>query len=65
MVMELVEGQSLRSRSNDRGPMPIADCQRIALQLAEALAVAHRQRVVHGDIRPWRTCCWTSRGTPS
>src|SRR3954471_8766099 len=52
VVMELVEGQSLRSRLNDRGPMPVADCQRIALQLAEALTVAHRQRVIHGDIRP-------------
>ena len=52
VVMELVEGQSLRSRLNDRGPLPVADCQRIALQLAEALAVAHRQRVIHGDIRP-------------
>ena len=52
VVMELVEGQSLRSRLNERGPMPVADCQRIALQLAEALAVAHRQRVIHGDIRP-------------
>src|SRR5207247_1528904 len=30
----------------------VADCQRIALQLAEALTVAHRQRVIHGDIRP-------------
>jgi serine/threonine-protein kinase len=52
VVMELVEGQSLRSRLNDRGPLPVADCQRIALQLAEALVLAHRQRVIHGDIRP-------------
>ena len=52
VVMELVEGQSLRSRLNDRGPMSVADSQRIALQLTEALAVAHRQRVIHGDIRP-------------
>lgn len=52
VVMELVEGQSLRGRLNDRGPMSVADSQRIALQLTEALAVAHRQRVIHGDIRP-------------
>jgi serine/threonine-protein kinase len=52
VVMELVEGQSLRARLAERGPLPIADCQRIATQLADALAVAHRQRVVHGDIRP-------------
>ncbi|HZO25589.1 MAG TPA: protein kinase [Chloroflexota bacterium] len=52
VVMELVEGQSLRSRLSDRGPMSVQDCQRLALQLTEALAVAHRQRVIHGDIRP-------------
>lgn len=52
VVMELVEGQSLRSRINDRGPLPIADAQRLALQMAEALATAHRQRVIHGDLRP-------------
>jgi hypothetical protein len=52
VVMELVEGQSLRSRLSERGPLPVSDCQRLALQLTEALAVAHRQRVIHGDIRP-------------
>ena len=52
VVMELVEGQSLRTRLHERGPLTVADCQRIALQLAEALQIAHRQRVVHGDIRP-------------
>ncbi|MCC7371100.1 MAG: protein kinase [Chloroflexi bacterium] len=52
VVMELVEGQSLRSRINERGPLPIPDAQRLALQLAEALATAHRQRVIHGDLRP-------------
>jgi serine/threonine-protein kinase len=52
VVMELVEGQSLRSRLNERGPLSVEDSQRLALQLAEALVVAHRQRVIHGDIRP-------------
>ena len=52
VVMELVEGHSLRARLNERGPLPIADSQRIALQLAEGLALAHRQGVIHGDIRP-------------
>ncbi|MFN8635047.1 MAG: protein kinase [Chloroflexota bacterium] len=52
VVMELVSGQSLRSRLNERGPLSIADSQRIALQLAEALTVAHQQGVIHGDLRP-------------
>jgi len=32
--------------------LPIPDCQRLSLQLADALAMAHRQRIIHGDIRP-------------
>src|SRR3954471_24205460 len=51
VVMELVEGPSLRARLS-RGAVPIGDCQRQALQLADALATAHRQRIIHGDIRP-------------
>ena len=51
VVMELVEGPSLRARL-DRGTVPIADCQRLSMQLADALAAAHRQRIIHGDIRP-------------
>jgi serine/threonine-protein kinase len=52
VVMELVDGQSLRSRLTERGPLPVADAHKIATQLAEALVLAHRQRVIHGDIRP-------------
>ena len=51
VVMEMVEGPSLRARLS-RGTVPIADCQRLASQLADALTAAHRQRIIHGDIRP-------------
>ncbi len=51
VVMELVEGPSLRARLS-RGAVPIADCQRLSVQLADALSTAHRQRIIHGDIRP-------------
>lgn len=52
VVMELVEGVSLRERLARRGPLTVADGQRLALQLADALTTAHRQGVVHGDLRP-------------
>lgn len=52
VVMELVEGESLRARLARRGPLTVPDCQRLALQLADALSMAHRQGVVHGDLRP-------------
>ncbi len=51
LVMELVEGQPLeRIISNGSVPYPTA-CQ-WAGHVAEALAVAHRRAVIHGDIKP-------------
>ncbi|MCC6174708.1 MAG: protein kinase [Chloroflexi bacterium] len=52
VVTELVDGTNLRARLDDKGPLAIRDVQRLAGQLADALATAHHQRVVHGDIRP-------------
>ena len=46
LVMEYVEGPMLK------GPMPLADAQRLALQIAEALAAAHRKGIVHRDLKP-------------
>jgi len=37
LVMEYVEGQPLR------GPMPVAQALRLAIQIADALAAAHRK----------------------
>lgn len=50
LVMEYVEGTTLRERLKE--PLPLKDLLRIALQCAEALAVAHAKRLVHRDIKP-------------
>ena len=54
IVMELVEGLTLRvlSDGSDEGPVSIEEIVRIAIQVASALHVAHAAGVVHRDIKP-------------
>lgn len=50
LVMEYVEGESLRGRV--REPLPLKDFFAIATQSCEALIAAHGNGVVHRDIKP-------------
>jgi serine/threonine-protein kinase len=51
-VMPYVAGASLRERLEREGPLPVADAVRIAREVAEALDHAHREGIVHRDIKP-------------
>src|SRR5438132_6670830 len=51
LVMELLDGESLADRLA-KGPLPLADVLKYGVQIAEALGKAHREGVVHRDLKP-------------
>src|SRR5262245_3848966 len=51
-VMPYVQGGSLRTRLKRETQLPVPDAIRIATEIANALDYAHRQGVIHRDIKP-------------
>ena len=52
LVMELIDGDTLKQHVVQQGPMPVEDFLLIAKQLTGALLESHRQNIVHRDIKP-------------
>src|SRR5919199_644415 len=52
IAMEYLDGRSLKELITSRGPAPIHVAVDYARQILAALRVAHRQGVVHRDIKP-------------
>ncbi|MGB7326469.1 MAG: serine/threonine-protein kinase, partial [Rubripirellula sp.] len=52
LVMHFVDGVSLQRHVDTIGPLPVCDALRIAAQTAAGLAAAHRQGIVHRDVKP-------------
>src|SRR5512141_1147942 len=51
LVMEYLEGESLADRLQ-RGPLPVPELVKIGMEIADALDRAHRQGLVHRDLKP-------------
>ncbi|MEW5797082.1 MAG: protein kinase [Candidatus Zixiibacteriota bacterium] len=51
LVMEYLEGETLSSRLT-RGPLPVNELLAYATQIADALDKAHRQGLIHRDLKP-------------
>ena len=52
IAMELLQGDTLDEFVRKNSPLPVRMILKIAIQLADALDYAHRQGVVHRDIKP-------------
>ncbi len=51
-VMPFVDGESLRTRLDRDGPLPVGEAVAIAVAVANALDYAHRRGVIHRDVKP-------------
>lgn len=52
LVMELLNGRSLREEMAARGPLPLHEVQSIIVPLCGALQLAHDQGILHRDLKP-------------
>lgn len=52
LVMELVEGQSLRQIIKQQGPLTPSAAAEVISQVCAALHAAHQQHIVHRDLKP-------------
>ena len=52
IVMELIDGFTLRDVIHDRGALPVADSLRYFAPVVSAVAAAHKIGILHRDIKP-------------
>jgi serine/threonine protein kinase len=52
LVMEFVDGESLGQKLERDGPLPEAEAIRLIAQVAQGLHRAHKQKLVHRDVKP-------------
>ncbi len=64
-VMELLIGISLADALKERGPMPQPDALACFLKVASALEAAHKQHIIHRDVKPANIMLLAPNGQPA
>ena len=52
IVLEYVEGETLKERIRRMGRLPVAEAVAYAIEIGRALSAAHAERLVHRDVKP-------------
>ncbi len=52
IVMELIQGKTLSEYIKEQGPMPYPKVIALSKQIAAALAFAHKNHIIHRDVKP-------------
>jgi formylglycine-generating enzyme required for sulfatase activity/serine/threonine protein kinase len=52
LVMEYIPGQTLQQRLDEHGPLDLPDVLRLGKQIADGLAAAHAEQLIHRDVKP-------------
>ncbi len=52
LVMEYIEGQTLKKYIQTNGPIPVVQAAKIMRQLVSAIANAHHNGIIHRDVKP-------------
>ena len=52
IVLEYVEGETLKDRIRRHGRLPVGEAIAYAIEIARALGAAHAQGIVHRDVKP-------------
>jgi eukaryotic-like serine/threonine-protein kinase len=60
LVMEYIPGRTLEQRLNEHGPLELLDVLRLGKQIADGLAAAHTQGLIHRDVKPGNILLETS-----
>jgi eukaryotic-like serine/threonine-protein kinase len=52
IVLEYVEGETLKERIRRMGQLPVAEAVAYAIEIVRALGAAHARHIVHRDVKP-------------
>ena len=63
IIMDYMPGGTLADRIKDLGKMPVGEAVQVIMQIAAALEVAHRNGLVHRDVKP-DNIMFAEDGTP-